>query len=189
MIFNLGFIALFQNLVLVVITTPGYILLLASRLPGATGNDLIDTIFSRSLVVVLLIEALADQQQWAFQKAKKNYRETGEVPEGYLKEDLDRGFVVSGLWSFCRHPNFTCEQAIWFGVYQWACFRTDTMVNWTGIGAAAYWAIFQASTVLTESISAGKYPQYKEYQVLVSKFVPGLKALIGGENEKWGKKD
>jgi steroid 5-alpha reductase family enzyme len=183
-LFDLGFVALFQNLVLAAITMPAYVLMLTTRLPGASAdNDLIDTIFSRALVVVLLIESLADQQQWAFQQAKKSYKATGEVPEGYSKEDLDRGFVVSGLWSFCRHPNFSCEQTFWFGVYEWACFRTDTMVNWTGIGAVAYWGIFQGSTNFTEGISAGKYPEYKEYQALVNKFVPGFKTLIG-QSEK-----
>ncbi|KAA8894243.1 hypothetical protein FN846DRAFT_975146 [Sphaerosporella brunnea] len=189
-IFDLGFVALFQNLVLVGITMPAYVLMLTSRLPDATaGNDFIDTIFSRGLVIVLLIETLADQQQWAFQQAKKSYKETGKVPEKFLKEDLDRGFVVSGLWSFCRHPNFLCEQTIWFGIYQWACFRTDTMFNWSGLGAVAYWGIFQASTNFTESISAGKYPEYREYQALVNKFVPGLKALKGRDDEKPVKKE
>lgn len=172
------------------ITCPLYIMLLYSQLPESATTDIVDTIFSRGLVIVLCIEALADQQQWSYQQAKKSYKETGAVAEGFAKEDLDRGFVVTGLWALSRHPNFACEQAIWLGVYQWACLKTDTMYNWSGLGVMAYCAIFLGSTIFTESITAAKYPDYKEYQLLVNKVVPGLGALMGHELEvKGAKKD
>ncbi|KAI5853516.1 hypothetical protein BZA05DRAFT_425406 [Tricharina praecox] len=189
-VFNLGFISLFQSFTLMAITCPLYIMLLYSQLPESATTDIVDTIFSRGLVIVLCIEALADQQQWSYQQAKKSYKETGAVAEGFAKEDLDRGFVVTGLWALSRHPNFACEQAIWLGVYQWACLKTDTMYNWSGLGVMAYCAIFLGSTIFTESITAAKYPDYKEYQLLVNKVVPGLGALMGHELEvKGAKKD
>jgi steroid 5-alpha reductase family enzyme len=140
-----------------------------------------------------VIETLADQQQWSFQKAKRIYKETAQPPFGYTPSDLDRGFVVTGLWSWSRHPNFACEQAIWVALYQWSCFATDTLYNWSGVGALGYLALFQGSTIFTESITAGKYPEYKEYQRLVAKFVPGLgafsvsgmnSAVLGSEEKK-----
>jgi len=189
-LFNLGFTALFQNFTLMAVVWPAYVLTLCSQLPGSADSDLVDVVFSRGLVILLCIETLADQQQWRYQQAKKSYKETGAVPDGFTKDDLDRGFVVSGLWAFSRHPNFACEQAIWLGVYQWACFRSDTMYNWSGLGVVAYCSIFLGSTVFTESITAAKYPEYKEYQQLVNKLVPGLGALVGKEPEvKGGKKD
>lgn len=100
------------------------------------------------------------------------YQQTGKVPVGFEKADLDRGFVVSGLWTFCRHPNFACEQAIWFVLYQWSCLITDQLYNWAGVGAVGYLALFQGSTWLTELITANKYPQYKEYQKRINRFVP-----------------
>jgi len=41
-------------------------------------------------------------------------------------------------------------------------------------GVLSYLAIFALSTPLTEAISASKYDQYKEYQRLVGRFVPGV---------------
>jgi len=78
----------------------------------------------------------------------------------------------SGLWSWCRHPNFTAEQAIWLTLYLWACYNTRTYFNWSGIGALALILLFHGSTIVTEEISAGKYPEYKEYQKRVGKFFP-----------------
>lgn len=179
MVLDLVFIAFIQNLLLLAVATPAYILLLVSRVPGVPEMTTADTMFSRGLVVVLILEALADQQQWNFQTAKHEYLATGVVPKGYVKEDLDRGFVVTGLWGLCRHPNFACEQAIWAGVYQWGCFQSDTMYNWTAVGVFVYLAVFQASTPLTEMITAEKYPEYKEYQRLVNKFVPGMNVFSG----------
>jgi protein-S-isoprenylcysteine O-methyltransferase Ste14 len=109
-----------------------------------------------------------------FQTAKRLYLRTGNVPYKLDKEDLDRGFVVTGLWSWSRHPNFAAEQAIWVVLYQWTCFVTQTAYNWTIIGAVSYLTLFQASTWFTELISAGKYSQYGEYRQRVGKFLPKL---------------
>lgn len=46
--------------------------------------------------------------------------------------------------------------------------------NWTGVGALSYLALFQGSTWLTELISTGKYPEYREYQRRVGRFLPNL---------------
>lgn len=103
------------------------------------------------------------------------------MPRGYHQQDLDRGFVVTGLWSWSRHPNFAAEQAIWVVLYQWGCFTSDVLYNWTCIGAISYLALFQGSTWLTEAITAGKYTEYKEYQKRVSKFIPSLYTDLPGD--------
>jgi len=161
------------------ITAPAYLHLLASTLPTTPTWSLTDLVLSRGLLLALLVEAFADQQQWVYQGAKTAYLATGTAPRGYTKADLDRGFVVTGLWSFCRHPNYTAEQIIWVLVYQWSCLVCGDLWNWTGLGAVAYLALFQASVRLTENISAEKYKEYKEYQKMVNKFVPGLGAFTG----------
>lgn len=66
-------------------------------------------------------------------------------------------------------------------VYQWSCFATGSIYNWAGVGAIGYLALFQASTWFTELISAKKYPEYKEYQKRVSKFVPKLSPELPGD--------
>ena len=134
-LFNIVIISWLQNVLLLLVALPAYFFLLISALPssavpeGFNGGDVhafktVDLIFSRALMLALIAEFFADQQQWNYQKAKKAFEESGKqmVPEGWQKEDLERGFCVVGLWSFSRHPNFLAEQAFWAMVYQWSCF-------------------------------------------------------------------
>ena len=109
-----------------------------------------------------------------FHAAKKEYQETAKVPRGYHQDVLDRGFNTTGLWAYSRHPNFAAEQSVWVVLYGWSCWVTKTYYNWSVIGAVAYLILFQASTWFTELISAKKYPEYKEYQQRVGKFLPKL---------------
>ncbi|KIW01214.1 uncharacterized protein PV09_07261 [Verruconis gallopava] len=172
---NVTFISFGQNILLLLITAPAYIFLLASRL-GSDTMQLSDIVFSRALMGLILVEFFADQQQWNYQEAKRKYRATAKLPADskYTQEDLDRGFNVSGLWSWSRHPNFLAEQLIWVTLYQWACYATDTYFNWTVVGVMGYLGVFQGSTWLTELLSAQKYPEYEEYQRLVGRFFPKL---------------
>jgi steroid 5-alpha reductase family enzyme len=190
-IFNVLFISLAQSVLLFMITMPTYILLLAARFTGDEFSKA-DLICSRVLMGLVLLEFFADQQQWNFQQAKKEYQKTAKVPNKFEAEDLDRGFVVTGLWSWSRHPNFAAEQgmfslqcgikkpyadmktAVWCTLYQWSCATTDTIYNWTIIGAISYCILFQASTWFTELITSGKYPEYVEYQKVVGKFIPKI---------------
>ena len=110
----------------------------------------------------------------AYHSAKKEYQETAKVPKGFDQETLDRGFNTTGLWAYSRHPNFAAEQSVWVLLYGWSCWVTQTYYNWSGIGAVAYMILFQASTWFTELISAKKYPEYREYQKRVGKFLPKL---------------
>ena len=115
-----------------------------------------------------------------FQSAKQSYRKTAKVPSGFKQADLDRGFLTTGLWQYSRHPNFAAEQTVWVLLYQWGCFSTYSLANWTFAGAMSYLILFQGSTWLTELLSSGKYPEYKEYQARVGKFLPKL------TGEGWG---
>jgi len=54
-----------KQVLLFAITTPAYILMLASRLPGGDKMELVDIIFSRVLMGLILVEVFADQQQWS----------------------------------------------------------------------------------------------------------------------------
>ena len=107
-----------------------------------------------------------------YQNAKKEYQKTAKATQDYAAEDLDRGFITSGLWRYSRHPNFAAEQSIWLMFYLWACQLSQTSYNWTGVGALGYLILFQASSWFTELISSGKYTEYKDYQKQVGMFVP-----------------
>lgn len=79
---------------------------------------------------------------------------------------------------------------MWLTLYWWSCNLTSDshFYNWTGIGAVLYLFLFQGSTWLTELITAGKYPEYKEYQQQVGMFIPTggkgyQKVVAGGKKE------
>ncbi|KKY28185.1 hypothetical protein UCDDS831_g00367 [Diplodia seriata] len=170
-LFNVTFISTIQSVLLFAVTTPTYILLLSSHLTGE-GMTTADTIFTRALIALVVVEWFSDQQQWNYQTAKHEYLRTAVVPKEWKRADIDRGFNVSGLWAYSRHPNFAAEQAVWVVLYQWACFDTEVYMNWSFAGAMSYLLLFQGSTWLTELLTAGKYPEYKEYQKQVGKFLP-----------------
>ena len=109
-----------------------------------------------------------------FYEARNRYRETAKVPAGYHQEDLDRGFNVTGMFAYSRHPNFAAEQAVWIALYLWAALLTKGFLNWTIGGVLCYLLLFQGSTWLTELISTRKYPEYTEYQKRVGRFIPRL---------------
>ncbi|MCJ1256442.1 hypothetical protein MMC24_004263 [Lignoscripta atroalba] len=182
-LFNLLFISLAQSVLLFSVSMPTYVLLLAAKLPGK-GLLTEDIVFSRVLVGLVILAYLGDQQQWNFQNAKKEYQKTGKVPANFHQEDLDRGFNVTGLWAWSRHPNFAAEQSVWVVLYLWSCFVSNTYYNWTGIGAILYLILFQASTWFTEIISAKKYPEYAEYQRRVGKFLPKFGSGPGDFSDK-----
>ncbi|OKL60742.1 hypothetical protein UA08_04241 [Talaromyces atroroseus] len=183
-VFDVVFIAFTQSLLLCLITAPTYIFALLAQLPETPAFDVADLVFSRLLIFYILIEIVADEQQWRYQQAKYTFKDSGVVTEGYDKEDLERGFVVSGLWSLVRHPNFAAEQAIWLTLYAWSAYRTHTYANWAGVGTFGYLALFQGSTWLTEKLSAGKYPEYTEYQARVGKFIPRWSVTAKGPTAK-----
>lgn len=176
----MSFIAITQSILLLLITCPSYISLVVAYNQEAEIFGLPDLAFSRAAFFFIIIEFFADQQQWNFQVAKQEYQQNariaGENKDQYSPEDLERGFVVSGLWSWSRHPNFVAEQAFWLTLYLWTCYRTEIYIQWTGLGIVGYMMIFQGSTRLTEGISAGKYPEYVEYQARVGRFLPRLSA-------------
>ena len=147
-----------------------------------------DLITSRLLFVMVIMSAVADQQQWNYQNAKKEYQKSAKVPEGFEQSDLDRGFVTKGLWAYSRHPNFAAEQTFWVVLYQWGALTTGSLYNWTGVGAIGYLILFQASTWYTELITVKKYADYKIYQRRVAKFYPkNLKPFTLTNEETQGK--
>ncbi|KAK4157960.1 hypothetical protein C8A00DRAFT_39673 [Chaetomidium leptoderma] len=169
-VFNWTFISFIQSILLFMIAAPVYTILLASTIePDVTSADLAYLAIELGLV---LTEYIADEQQWVYQSAKQLYKGSAKVPRGFKQADLDRGFITSGLWGFSRHPNFAAEQSIWFLLYQWSCYASKTLYSWAGIGPSFLILLFQGSTWLTELITAGKYPEYPEYQRNVGMFAP-----------------
>lgn len=146
-----------------------------------------DIAIARVLIGLIIFEFFADQSQWNYHQAKAEYQKTARVPEGYTRAQLDRGFNTTGFFKYSRHPNFAAEQAVWLTVYVWGAISTGEWLNWTLVGTVTYMSVFWGSTPLTEYISAGKYPGYKEYQKRVGMFLPNPLAK-GWDEEELAKK-
>ncbi|KAG9091264.1 hypothetical protein FRC06_000644 [Ceratobasidium sp. 370] len=130
-IFNFGFIAFIQNVLLFLIALPSHHALFQHDLPLATS----DYVLAFLTLCNLAIQFTADNQQHAFQSYKysrpADNTRAGETREDkqpgpygprawpgarikWTDEDVKRGFVTKGLWAWSRHPNFICEQIFWF---------------------------------------------------------------------------
>ena len=168
-VFNLLFIVLFQNALLVLITLPSQIAW-ENRGAPLTGWDVL---LAALFLLFLVGETVADQQQWRFHGRKRAEAAAGRA--------VDPPFLTTGLWRFSRHPNFFCEQAQWWVFYFFGVVAVATsgtlpiwggLVNWTLAGPLLLTALFIGSTIFTESISASKYPDYARYQRTTSMLVP-----------------
>ena len=177
--FNLGFIASYQHLLLLLIAWP------SSAAFAAKGSELnaLDCVAAASFTFFVIFESTADQQQWTFQQSK--HRAPGHVRVDALRDDYTRGFLTKGLFKYSRHPNFFAEQCVWVSYYLFAVAANwdgrselfgagwkEAWVHAQGIGAVLLIALFQGSTPFTESITAGKYPEYREYRKTTSALVP-----------------
>jgi len=159
-VLNATFIAPFQNYLLLLIVVPSYA---AYRFVGTPLNAL-DYAAAIAFAGFLIGEAVADEQQWKFQTAKYAAIARGETPEA--------GFITTGLFRYSRHPNFLCEQAMWWTYYVFSIAAGAGWLNWTITGAVLLTLLFQASTNLTEKLSARKYPAYADYQRTTNRLMP-----------------
>jgi steroid 5-alpha reductase family enzyme len=123
---NLIFIAVIQNVLLLILGIPAFI---ATVLQSHADLSTSDYVLAFTAFSILTFEFTADNQQFAFQtykhaylahsKGQKNiepYMEKKQWPLARLEwtpSDARRGFVTKGLWRFSRHPNFACEQSFW----------------------------------------------------------------------------
>jgi len=159
-IFNLVFIAGYQNLVMLLFTLPAW----AALAPGAGPFGPLDVVATALFALFLAGETISDNQQWAFQTEKRACAARGE-PAG-------TGFITAGLFRYSRHPNFFCEQAIWWSFYLFSVGAGAGALNPTILGPALLTLLFHGSTRFTESITLSRYPSYAAYQRTTSRLMP-----------------
>lgn len=166
MLFNLFFICFYQQTLIFLFT-----------LPILTGVNAInpelfwaDYLLAVVFVGLVVIEYIADQQQWVFQTEKYRRINAGEELGEYA-----HGFIRTGLWGMVRHPNYAAEQAIWVTFYFYSVAATGQWLNWSATGALLLLILFNRSADFSEEITATKYPEYKDYQKKVPCFVPFTK--------------
>jgi steroid 5-alpha reductase family enzyme len=159
-IFNATFIATYQNFLLFLIALPAWA---AFERRGAPFGAL-DAAATAGFLLFLAGEAVADQQQWRFQAEKHARKARGER--------IEEEFLTRGLFGWSRHPNFFCEQAMWWMVYLFSVGAGAGWVNLTIGGAVLLTLLFQGSTTFTERLSLEKYPSYAAYQQTTSRLLP-----------------
>ena len=136
---------------------------------------MMDYIIGGIMFLLIVIQYISDQQQYDFQTEKYRRIENNEKLDG----DYKRGFVTTGLWSFSRHPNFTCEQLIWITFYCLSASANGTYLNWSIVGCILLVILFVNSAIFSEGISSRKYPEYKKYQENVPMFLRDHSILNG----------
>jgi steroid 5-alpha reductase family enzyme len=162
LLFNLFFISLYQMGLILLITLP------AVRSLNGSPLGWVDYLLAALILGTVVIETIADQQQWNYHKEKrKAIAAGGDIPGKFKK-----GFVHTGLWGKVRHPNYAAEQAVWIVFYFFSVSATGNWLNWSVIGAILLALLFLGSSNFSESISAGKYPDYEEYKKKVPRFFP-----------------
>ncbi|KAI9474897.1 hypothetical protein H4R22_003949 [Coemansia sp. RSA 1290] len=173
-LFNLIFISFYQLALLYLISVPLRLLVqYPAFVQNSTGNmaadgwSLVEVLLVLAMALLLVGEAVADQQMYNFQ----NHKKQGKLPKS------DAGFVHSGLWKYSRHPNVACEQAFWAVLCVFCATATGTDLGstnnmWLLAGPLLLIALMWGSVKLTENISKSKYPLYKAYQLQTNRLIP-----------------
>mmetsp|Transcript_14088 Transcript_14088/g.16382 ORF Transcript_14088/g.16382 Transcript_14088/m.16382 type:complete len:319 (-) Transcript_14088:73-1029(-) len=176
-IFNFTFISFYQNFLLLLITAPSFAVYTITKEPSCSKENrqslnVLDAIATLLVLTFIIIESIADNQQYAFQEEKyRQIRDGIELRGGYKD-----GFLQSGLFSIVRKPNYAAEQCIWISYYLFSIAATggSRIVNWSMIGWISLVILFQGSGALTEKLTKMKYPKYEDYQKHVPLYVPNL---------------
>lgn len=159
-VLNITFVAPGQMLIIWAFTSPIFQAWQTAEVPLGT----LDLIISAFFLLFLAGETVADEQMWSFQQNKKKLMARGET--------VDPPFLASGLYRFSRHPNYFCDMGLWCTFYFFGVAATGEWLHWSGLGFIALCLIFAGSIPLTESISASKYPTYRDYQTTTPVLVP-----------------
>lgn len=162
--FNFFFISFYQMGLILLFTLP-----IVKSMDGSP-LSWVDYLLSGIFILFVVLETIADQQQWTFQNEKYKQLKNGEKLSGMYEE----GFLQKGLWGIVRHPNYSAELAIWIVFYLFSVAATGNWINWSIAGSLLLILLFFGSSNLSESISSGKYPDYKNYQKRVPRFVPSI---------------
>ncbi|MCB0663299.1 MAG: DUF1295 domain-containing protein [Saprospiraceae bacterium] len=165
--FNLFFISLYQNSLILLFTLP----IVVAWQGGDAPLNWLDFVAGGAMLLFIILETVADQQQYDYQEEKYRRIREGEA----LDPPYDKGFVSSGLWGLVRHPNYASEQAIWICFYFFSVAATCRWINWSVAGCILLMLLFLGSSDFSEKITAGKYKAYKRYQETVPRFIPFLK--------------
>ena len=196
-LFNFGFIAFFQNWLLMGIALPLWFIQTNKPTRATIKQEpfnWLDLVLTLVWLMFFAIEVVADKQQFRFQTNKYRFLEMSLKQKKAFKEqstvddlsDYKRGFCTTGLFRYSRHPNFCGELGMWWTIagftlssqlgYITRNFHVVKLLplNFGFVGIVCLTLLFHESTKLTEKITSAKYADYKEYQGKVSRILLGL---------------
>lgn len=165
-LFDLFFISFYQNF-LVLLTVMPAVVAYESKAPLCW----IDILAAVLMLGFLVLETVADEQQWSFQSKKWSMIKAGSRLED-LPEPYDKGFNTTGLWGLSRHPNYLGEQGTWLSFYIFSIAAGASILNWSVAGALLLILLFLGSSTLAENISSSKYPSYSAYRKSHFRYLP-----------------
>jgi steroid 5-alpha reductase family enzyme len=168
-LFNLGFVAVYQMVLIFLFTVPPIYLASTSADNGAL--TALDAALFVLFLALLAGETWADETQWKFQNAKHAMTEAERKKAG---GDYALGFCTQGPFRYSRHLNFFCEMSMWWVFYAFTVSAGYSRVNYSVLGTFLLTLLFQGSTWMTEDLSANKYPRYNDYKKTTSRLIPFL---------------
>lgn len=173
MAFNLFFISGYQMGLILLFTLPA-LKAMESNIP----LGILDYVLAALFIGFVVMEYIADQQQYDYQEEKYRQRKNGKMSSFY-----EVGFTHTGLWAYMRHPNYAAEQSVWIIFYLYSVIATGLWLNWSVAGALLLVLLFKGSSDFSEEVSAKKYPRYKKYLKEVGRFLPLKKKFTLNNNE------
>jgi len=163
-LFGLFFISLYQNTLIWLFNLPVVVAWEGADQP----LNWLDFAAILLFLGLLVLEYIADQQQYDFQTEKYRRINAGEPLTG----EYAQGFCSTGLWRLVRHPNYAAEQGIWLSYYLFSVAATGRWLNWSLTGGILLVLLFLGSSDFSEKISSEKYPDYAGYQKKTPRFLP-----------------
>jgi steroid 5-alpha reductase family enzyme len=160
--FNFFFISGYQMGLILLFTLPA-LKAMESNIPLGIYDYILAIIF----IAFVIMEYIADNQQYYYQEEKYRQIKEGEVDNFYKV-----GFTHTGLWAYMRHPNYTAEQSVWIVFYLFSIVATNIWLNWSIAGALLLVLLFKGSSDFSEEETSKKYPLYKKYLKEVGRFLP-----------------
>lgn len=162
-LFNLFFTSMYQMGLILLFTLPAL-----KAMQSEVQLNSFDFILAGIIVFLIIIEYIADEQQYIYQLNKHERLKNGEELDYYYK----LGFTHTGLWAFMRHPNYSAEQGIWIVFYLFSVVASGQWINWSIAGCLLLVLLFKGSSDFSEDISKEKYPEYSRYIKEVGRFLP-----------------